>query len=370
MTFAGKLLTFCAAGAMLAACGGGDDKKATGRDIAYTGSTAAVVISQSNVTSMAALASESVSGSVGAASGGPGYAAAASLDRQMGTGTALAKLRAARGDFAAAFAGVVQGTATKACPGGGAITLTMFAASDTVTTTGDWFELSFGNCVEADGSTANGTLRMEITASDGVDPSDVELSGPGVLTDGFTYGMRLTVTDFSIEDATGWFGLEGDVELTQTWNATTLLLSAAMQGSSLVSVSGVGSTVVAASAIKPLTVNGRYSMAEVGEYASAFATAATATRSSIDARVCSVEMGGCINLDTLVPVRQVATQLYPDSGSLKVFDDAGHYIQIDITPGSGATGAVTMSWEVVVGAPTPDGTCSATWPTLSTACSP
>lgn len=364
MTFAGKLLTCCVAGAMLVACGGGDDKKGpAGRNISYTGSTAAVVLSQGNVTTMAALATENVSGSVGSASGGLGYVGAVSVGGRGGYETALATVRAARRDFAVALAGA-YGSITQPCAGGGSITMVASSASDTVATAGDYFEVSFAACNDGYGTIASGSMRVDITATDGGDPT----VGTMGMTSGYPYGMRLVVTDFSIDSAGGWIGMEGNMDFTQTWNSTTFRLESSIEGASFVAAAGVGSTVTESSLIAPLVDGGRFSMTAVEEYADAFATTLVAEEAGVNAKVCSLAIGGCIRIETTQPFRQLVSQLYPASGSIRVSDELGHYIEI--VPTDGSTGAVTVSWDVTDGVPPPDGTCVTTWATMSTACVP
>ncbi len=321
--------------------------------------TASLVISEANIATTASLASASASGSVDSASGGPGYAGAVSVDRRIGYETALAILQAGRRDFAVAFAGA-YGSVTDACAGGGTATMTASTASDTVSTTGDYFQMSFANCNDGFGTTMNRSLRVEITATDGADPA----LGATSMTSGFTYGMRLIVTDFSVESMGGWFGMEGDMEISQTWSSTTFRLESSIQGASFVSAAGVGSTVTESSLITGLTTGGRFSMTAVEEYTDALATTQFANESGVNAKVCSIGMNGCIRIEMTQPFRQLVGELYPASGSMKVSDDLGHYIEI--VPTNGSTGAVTVSWEILAGAPTPDGTCYTTWSTMAT----
>lgn len=358
MKHAGKFLTLFAAGAVLASCGGGDDAPA-GRGVSYTGSTAALVISPTNVATIAALAETSAFGSVAPVPGGPSYFGAASIDRRIGWETALATLQRARRDTAVALTGA-YGSATESCPGGGTLTLTASTASDVVTTTGDYFELGANVCNDGAGTIVNGRLRVQITGTDGADPT----LGPPSMTSGVTYGMRLVVTDFSIEDPTGWAGMEGDMELSQVWSSITFRLESSIQGGSFVSAAGVGSTVAVSTFVGPLSPGGKFSMTAAEEYTDAYATTLYASESGINARVCSLELAGCIRIETAQPFRQLAAQLYPASGSFRVSDELGHYIEL--VPTDGATGAVTVSWDVVADATTPDGTCNTTWPEMAT----
>ncbi len=350
-----RFLALCAASATVVACSEKSDPPP--RPISYTGSTAAVVISDANVASLASTADELASGSVSAASGGTTVVGAASVDARTVREMALAAIRAARrqqpADAGVSLAGVTQG-----CPGGGKIAASGYAANQYQTTTGDWVEVTFIDCRDETGTKLAGTLRLEITGSDGIDPS----MGPGYMTSGYPYGMKVVARDFSIEDANGWAGIAGDVELTTTWNASTFQLSSSIHGSSLVSAAGVGSAVSAASLIAALPSEAEYRIEAVEAYTNSSGAVLSYEDAALNAKVCSIEMNGCAWIEMTAPFRKYVADTYPDSGSLRISDALGRYIEVQ--PTDGTTGAVTVSWDVVLDATTPDGTCNTFWSTM------
>jgi hypothetical protein len=196
MTLDGRIVAFGAALA-LSACGG---SSTTGRIIGYTGKTTPAVITDANAGTLAASAA-----SVGGVSVDVGYVAAVRAEPRPMFDRALGLLAGARRDAPVSVAGIVQ-SASQACPGGGTMAASVNDQDGDGATAqrGDWAQIVFSACRDAPppdgtGELINGTLRLDITASDGKDPS----ADPTLLTSGFAYGMKMTLGHFSIEEPSG-----------------------------------------------------------------------------------------------------------------------------------------------------------------------
>jgi len=147
------------------------------------------------------------------------------------------------------------------------------------------------------------------------------------------------------------FGLsyEPDLDGTGGWLMTSL------SGSSLVVESGIDGVATQSARLSGVD-GGSYSM-ESGEH---FPYGPSDFwpdyfSSAVSARICSTELGGCLDVVNDPPFVLGEYDYYPASGKLRVSDDAGHFVEVTATS---AAGAVTVTYDIGAGVQGPFAT---TW---------
>lgn len=357
-----RSFTAASAALLALACGGSSKSNSTGQDIAYTGPTTSVAVATpaaAQATASAAFATvqtvagavSGVSMTVGAAGTAPSYSPAQ-----------LARLAARH--LALAGAAQVSGVAFSdggpcAVSGSAAIAGDIRDQSSALAWTGDWAQLTFSNCVdEAGGGAANGTMRLEVLAGNGV--SFVSGGSPASLPAGYEYRVQLTVTDFSFVDAQGgWFGMDGGFTLAAVKQASPAELTESVSGTSFAVAAGRGSEIVFSSLLAAPAGRDRYATVSVAEYGNGFFAATTASRASVDGKVCGTALGGCVEVVTTTPFRALSGARNPSAGSMTITAGSA---SIALTAVDGVN--VDVTYDLDVNAPPPATTVHATWSCL------
>jgi hypothetical protein len=347
--------------AALAACGssssGGGSAPAPLVDIDYSGPLTSVAIdSAASVGSVATSANGSLGGFAGAGDTST-VTGAAQAGPKVDVGVLLAALRKVGG---ASAVGVSESD-TQLCAVSGSVVVRATYSDPTGATLrqGDTFSITFNACDDGAGVTG-GSMRLTITASpDGA----MFFADPTTMTPGVLYEMTMVVTNFVTVDPYGYYsGMEGDMAVGMTWepdlDGMGGWLTSSISGTSIVVESGLNG-VASQSASLSGVGGGRYSM-ESGEH---FAYGLTDyspdfTSAAFSARVCSTELGGCLNVVNDPPFVLGAYALYPASGTLRVSDDSNRFVEVTATS---AAGNVTVSFDIGAGVQGPFAT---TWTCL------
>ncbi len=350
-----KLVALGAAAGALA-CSSGSDR--TGPDVQYTGSTAVVAVTDANAEALAAATSADAAGVTTNPGGG---VLAALRTRQPAFRQAMALAALHRQAQGVAATGVVQ-SGSGSCQVGGSISATMndIDQDGNLNLTGEWGQVTFKNCNDDGTTIMNGTLKIEILAADGADPT----GSAGTLTSGFNYEVRETVSDFSIATIAdgSWFGIEGDIDMHVVWNNGTFQLASTVSGSGIAQESFDGHAVTSSALITSVPGTSGYSMTSIEEYSDVYASTVVADQQGMSARLCSISLAGCVDVVMSPNYRTLYVDQYPSSGTLRLTGLSGHYVQV--TALDGVTGAITIVWDAGNGAKT----CAnqMTWATLGT----
>ena len=356
-----KKLVSVSAAAALVACGGSSKPK--GPAVAYSGPTGTIAIdSTSKIGLLATAFTGAVGGFSGIGTGGASALGAAGAGPRVGVKAALARAAALRAQASpAVLTGVVQ-SAKQNCDGGGSISGSMNDQDGNPDTTqaGDWVQITYDACKDANGNTGYGSIRIDILRTDGAD----FMSGPDLMTAGIDYSARLTIDDFATVDATGYLsGVDGDATLSlRTVGGTDLVET--MTGSHIASVEGSAGKITAAFLLTGPGGSGGYSMGASEYYGNGFYSSATEADSDFDGRMCSTEIGGCIDVVTNPAFSQRTYESYPYTGTIKISDGRGAFVQLAATSGTGSVD-VTYDLDGTGGNP-PVGPISTTWPCLET----
>lgn len=361
-----------AAGAaiLLAACSSGEDGRTPYVDVGYDGPTSTVPITSASSAGLLAadardgLAGFGEMGSSATPMGAAAPDARASLGRALGL--ALDQLRS----------GVAAPTAatqsqTIACSVSGSMTATARIAdpSGETLSSGDFLAVSFDRCVEGDPAypeyqeLMDGSMRINFTSVtdggwfwDGMLPT-----APGVL-----YEMQVVVTNFvTVDLATGYYaGLDGDMTVGVEYTAAGWMLSY-ITGDRYEVETGYDRQPISSAMLTNPPGASKYE-AVSGEHLDEFGDA-DAYLSGFTARMCSTELGatgGCVNVITDPAFEIGAYDAYPYTGTMRLFDDAGRFIQVtaldalgavsvtydlDGDGGSPATGPITTTWDCLGG---------------------
>ncbi len=344
----GKLIAIIGAALVVAACG--SDKKEDrlpNVTVAYGGSQTSATISASNVGGFAAAATgatRSVSGATSDAAGLGGLMGVqAAAAPRFGVVQAMQYAAAYRGG--AALAGSIQGSFTEPCPGGGKETISFYdpVGDPAVTSAGTSFGMSFDECTDAEGISKDGAFTLTITsAPPGADAYDPASAGTGTMT--FGYQLRFTNLVTWAPDMT-FSGVNGDITYDFVVDGSLQQERFTISGQSIAGVEGVGGTVRQAFRLSGRSGAGSsYSETFTLAFADAYMYTPDATSWGFDGRICTIEMGGCLDLLIDPPFWQLATEAYPYSGTLRIDADNGAYIQIQAT--DGGVGAISVTYDV------------------------
>lgn len=338
-----------AAAAALAGCSGGGSSgggAAPYIDVGYSGPTTAIAID-----STAAVASAVSSGAVslGAFSGAAdtGAIGAAGAQRRMAVKAALAALARHHVPGGAVVAGVTQ-TDSQPCAVSGSVAFTASIADETGATlaAGDVISVSFNACDDGYGITA-GSMSVRIDAC----PDNAYMLDPSMLAPGVVYGMTMTVTDFVNVDTLGYYaGLDGDESVTMVYQADGDgfggWLTTTISGDHIAFEEGQDQVATSSARISGIGV-ADYSLAS-GEHFPVDPTDwPDFTSSDVAVRLCATEIGGCINVETSSSILMDTLDGYPYAGTITYSDDSGRYVELTAT--DGATGAVTIYYDIGAG---------------------
>jgi hypothetical protein len=352
-----KLVSIAAA-ATLAGCGSESQggPAAPYIDIGYTGPTTAIAITSTDaVAATVSAGGASLGGFSGAAD--TGAIAVAAPKERLAAKAALAALGRHHLGAGAVVAGVTS-SGSQPCAVSGSISFSSTMADSTGETlaAGDTMSVSFNACDDGYGVTA-GTMTVRIDAC----PDNAYMLDPSMLAPGVTYGMTMTISDFVSVDELGYYaGIDGDETVSMVYTAD----GDGIGGWLTTTVSGdhvafeEGYDGVAASSARIAGIGTADYWMESGEHfpydPSDFPDA---TSSALSVRLCSTELGGCVNVETSSDVLVDTAQLYPYAGTITYSDDAGHYVEVTAT--NGATGAVTIYYDIGAGRVGPIDTTSA-----------
>lgn len=348
----------------LAACGGSSD---SGRTIGYTGKTSLAAITDANAQTVAAGA---MGASDFASAGDTGGGSSTVSVGSSGTSPqkpvhALALLERAGRQLPLRISAVMR-SQTESCKVSGSVSVTASladASQDPVLHSGDWIQFTYKQCTDDLGVVVNGILREDLTATDGVIPSS---SDPYEMTSGFAYGMKVTMVSFSISEADGTYaGVTGDMALDLLWNAGTYELSATVHGTSIAMEAGTGSTVTASSLLAGAGGAGSYSFQSIDEFTDATASTLAASQFGASARMCSLELDGCVDLDVDPPLRTLAGDLHPSTGAMLITGRNGGTVDLVAVDAD----HVSLTWDVDGDdGPAEPSTLDTTWACLAGIC--
>lgn len=358
----GTIHSLAAAAVLLAACGG-SDSKAPAVTVKYEGPTTAATISGENIGTLATAALNAAQGVSGMTDG---YAVVLGASRAPAAGVkqAIERFGAARRG-GASLAGVVY-SESGPCEGGGAARFSVSDADDDPYTTGngDWYEVSFDRCTDPyDGTMIDGTVRIGITATGGGDPFE----DPAYVVGKVAFGLDVTFTHFSIFEADGTFAaLHGDVSVAYTVDGDLDEITYEISGQSIVAVEGYDGEITSASLLSGADGAGSsYSEELVERWDSAFYSIEEVAF-GFNGRMCSTEIGGCLEIATDPLFAKYADDAYPYEGNLTITADNGAFVRIVAVD---AAGAIEVSWDVdgPAGAAAEEGPYPASWSCLETA---
>jgi hypothetical protein len=348
--------------AALAACsssGGG----APYIDIAYEGPTQTVTLDDPATAGAMVAAANAGVGSFAGSSDTSAVVGVGGAGPAVGVRAALRALQKIRRPGVAVVAGVTQRD-TYPCYVSGSYTLsaTMADPDGLVLTRGDAFSVAFNVCDDGFGVMA-GTETVTIDAC----PDGAFFLDPTSATPGAVYGMTVQLFDFVQVDELGYFsGLDGDMTVSMSYavdgDGVGGWMTSSVSGDGIAFAQGFELVATSSASLTGID-GGRYSMEEGAHFPIDLYDWPDVYRSAISARICSTEMGGaggCLDVETTSPLLQLDGDPYPYTGTLVFSDDAGHYVRITATSG---TGSVTVTYLIGAG---PEATTFTTWGCLDT----
>lgn len=354
-----------AAAAVVLALGCGNSKKSTpasGRTVSYSGPVAPASLTAS--TDKAMIAGGAVSLVAGFSEMSTSSTALAfGAGRQPGVAAvsdAIQLAADARHHPALATVAGALAQQTRPCSGGGTVT---YSANDQdgnagTTQAGDYVEVAFAACNERSAVT-DGSFRVTIDTTSGADlVADVTS-----ITTSESFGLSLAFANYFVTFADGsWSGMNGDMTIAFAADTAAGTVTYGVSGTSFEEAAYDGA-VTSGLRIGARSGQTGYHDTAVEVYSGMGTPSAHVTehRWSMDARVCSTEINGCLSLSTNPQFSQLVQYAYPSSGALTVSDDAGDWIKVEAV--SATTGACTLSWSID-GA---TGSQSTTWSALEAA---
>lgn len=323
-------------------------------DVAYTGPTTPVVMATVDQ-AVAAVGSttagvEAMSANMGSftAVAGVSAAPAVSVDEAVRLASRLfAKLGTAQ------VSGVrISDGGNCEISGSGSMTGEVADVNNPGATSGDWGEFTLNNCENAAGQIVDGVIKLQIVATNGVDFTSAVDDAPATLTEGFQYRATITFTDLTFTNASGfWTGMDGNV--TETVTRTGSQVDRAISGTGLVYGVGQGTQLLDGSMLTAPTGQDGYADDVVRIYGGGLGTDYTATLETRNSKLCSIAMGGCVQVVTNTPVHDQRGAANPDSGSFTI-TAGSKWIRVDIQSatdvnvtydiGSGQVGPVAQTW--------------------------
>jgi hypothetical protein len=340
-----RILAVASAALFVAACGSSkkSNPSSTGRTIAYSGPVTPASFSASTdkaaVAGGAVTAAQSLGGfsdmatmfAAGTAPGGPTV-----------YNTLVAAADAYNRPDVVIASGAVQSQAQQ-CPGGGTETLAVNRTSQASTTNGDYVEMTFAACKDGQGAVTDGSFRLTFTSTVAADFTVT----PSAITADRSFAMTISFSDLSTVTSQGsWSGIDGDITIAFSAVVSTGTLTYSISGSQFTVAAGTGQSVTEALQLRPLNGQSAYSDTATQVYSGMGTPSATALYSTwaLNARLCTTQMAGCANIATNPAFKINESYNYPVSGTLKVSDDAGDYVQVAAVNQS--TGACTLSWSI------------------------
>jgi hypothetical protein len=353
--------------AVLAACGGsssgGGSSGPPPIQIAYTGPTSSV--SLDSTAAAGALVTGARTGLADFSSAGSAATVigAAGAGRRSSVQLALSAVEKFRTGGAASVKGVTQPD-TQPCAVSGSSTSTVSFADPTLATlaVGDSFSVTYNACDDGLGEVSAGTVTVTITAC----PDGKMFLDPTSMTPGVLYEMTEVATDLVVVDSLGYYsGTDGDMAVGMVFetdlDGTGGWLTMTVSGNSLAFAEGANGVALASAKLTGLA-GGRYALESGMHFPVDLYSSPDASSSAFTARICTSDLGGCLDVLTNPAFVVNGYDYYPSSGTMRTTDDAGHFVEVTAT--NGTTGAVTVTYDIGAGVVGPKAT---TWSCLDQA---
>lgn len=360
-----RRLATAAAVILAVGCGSSSKKSnppAGGRTVTYSGSTATSALSASTNKTQVAGQATAVAKMMTGMSGTVGSFGAAAPAPRFTVKDALRVAADARHQAGgAAVSGAVQ-PQTHACQvsGTGTFTVNDQDGNPATVQAGDYVEIAYAACNDGRGEVQDGSIRLQFTTSGTDFVTDVTS-----ITQNASFGLTLVAANMvTVDTATGaWNGMDGDITISYAANVTAGTLTYSISGASLEAAEGTGDTITDGLLLTGVTSGAGYSDVAVETFRGMGTPGAALTSESwdLDARMCTVSLGGCLNITTNPAFTITAPNAYPGSGSLTVSDGTD---SITVTAVNGVTGAVNLTWNIDGTAGGPEAT---TWAALDAA---
>lgn len=361
-----RIIAAGSAALLAAACGGSKSSTPStppaAHDVSYTGPTGNVAITGSaqaaTVASGAFASIQAVGGASSFAGGLPAVSAAPALDV---LGAARAADRAAPQLAAAQVAGATQ-SGSQPCQVSGTMsgTVTAVDTNSPFTHSGDSASITFRLCNDGSGELIDGTVSIRVDATvAGTDP--LSAAAANLQTD-FAYALTLTFSDLTVANLNNqWTGMDGNITLGLKRTTSPYYdLEQSISGTGLAYATGQGAQVLGGSLLTGPNGTDRYLQQLVTRFTDGTFVTELAELGTINGKVCSREMGGCLSTVTVTPIYDPYGSTNPTDGLL-VLRSGNAELVFDVV--SATSVDIGYDNDVTVD-PTPLGTLHATWACL------
>jgi hypothetical protein len=353
-----RILASAAAAVLLAACGSksSSDAPPTGPSVRYTGSLDAVTLTSTMNPYAVAGGAAGIAGGMGDVTQAGGMASASGVvagelvqPRPATIRNAFLMAQDALERHGPAIASGAFVSVSRACAHGGTATISGRQQVANQTSANDYVQVSFVACEDADGNRGFGSFRMTILETSG----DDFVADAKSITTSERFGLRFAFNDFATVDPSGaWTGVDGALDVTFVATVDSFdpiaggtgSLEFEISGARLVSANGPSiGRVSQATALLPVGADptfhelGRELYTGMGRASAA----RTGSQFDLDARVCTLEMGGCLNFLTDPTFEQLASELHPHVGALEISDDHLHFVKVTALSAT----AVEVQWD-------------------------
>lgn len=364
-----RILAIASAALFVAACGS-SKKSSSGappaaHDVSYTGPTGAVTIAAATAATTASGAYtslSSVTGTGGMLGGLPGASAAPTvgvLDAVRAAARLVPRLAQAQ------VAGSTQSGSDR-CDVSGTLggSISLVDDNNPFAHTGDSASLWFSQCNNGNGEIMDGSLSIRIDAT--VPGTAFLNANPYQLQPGFAYAATITFTDLTYASANGqWVGMDGNITVGETLTSSgPYSLTQQISGTGLAYALGHGTTVDAGSLLTGPNGNDPYLQRLETRYTSSSFTQETAELTTINGKICSIAMGGCLSVVTVTPVYDPSGSPHPTDGLLVFRSGTGELIFDVVSVTSVDLGVDPNVTDDAGTDPTPLATIHATWACL------
>ena len=214
---------------------------------------------------------------------------------------------------------------------------------------GDRFSVTFNACNDGPGY---GIIAGSETVIVGASPNGASFfSDPTTMAPGVIYSMTVLISDFVIVDDLGYYsGIDGDMTVAMTFTtddpyATSGWLTSSVSGSGIAFEAGFDKVATESAKLTGIA-GGHYSMESGAYYPYGLYDWPDAFSSDVSVRLCSTELGGCLNVQNSAPFIQGEYDSYPRSGTIEFSDDSGHFIELTATS---SAGNVTIYYDIGAG---------------------
>jgi hypothetical protein len=268
---------------------------------------------------------------------------------------------------AAQVAGATQ-SATDRCSVSGTISGSITAADTNYpfSHSGDSATITFSQCNEGTGEVMDGSISIRIDAT--VPGVDFLGGSPSQLQTNFAYAATLTFGDLTYANANGqWFGMDGNITLGLKQTTSPFYdVEQSVSGTGLGYAVGQGSQILEGSLLTGPNGNDQYLQKVVSRFSNGTFSVQQAELTTINGKVCSIAMGGCLSVVTVVPIYDATGANNPSDGTL-VMTSGNAQLIFDVL----SVTSVDIGFDANVADnagtdPTPLTTIHATWACLQT----